>query len=113
MLIFAGCHKSGSPRLEGHWRGTRVDGVTPDVQQQANAFATETELDFHGDVVAIKTPQGKQTGKYRVVRDYKKSVVIVTDQDGAKDEQTFAFDDDKTSMQWKVLDGKSISFRKD
>ena|GEM_PF-965771 len=117
LLLATACRKAGSPRLEGHWRGATVNGVTADVQQQANAFAAETELDFKGDVVAIKTPQGKQTGKYRVVHDYKKSVVITTDPDASKDDQKddqemFLFDDEKT-MQWRVLDGKSISFHKD
>lgn len=107
-----GCKKSGSPRLEGHWRGSKAEGVTSDVQQAANTFALDTELDVKGEVISVRTPKGKQTGKYKVVREDKKSVVIVTDADGPKDEQNFTFDDER-SMRWKVVEGKTISFHRE
>ena len=108
----SGCHKIGSPRLEGHWRGSKAEGVTSDVQQAANTFALDTELDVKGEAISVRTPKGKQAGKFKVVKEDKKSVVIVTDADGPKDEQTFTFDDERT-MRWKVLEGKTITFHRE
>jgi hypothetical protein len=112
VLAASGCKKSGSPRLEGHWRGSKAEGVTSDVQAAANTFALDTELDVKGEAISVRTPKGKQSGKFKVVREDKKSVVIITDADGPKDEQTFTFDDERT-MRWKVVEGKTISFHRE
>lgn len=108
-----GCQKSGAERLEGRWRGTKVEGVPLDLQPSANDFATHTELDFRDGVVSVKTPREKLTSKYRVVREdkAKKALVLLTDQDGPKDPQIFVFEDDNT-VRWKVLEGKLIVFRR-
>jgi protein-disulfide isomerase len=105
----AACKRSGAARLEGHWKGTRADGVSADAQTAANAFATQTEIDVKGDVITVVTPKEHQAGKYKVVKDDKTQVVIITDKDGADDAQTFTFVDDKT-MKWNVLEGKTITF---
>jgi acetolactate synthase small subunit len=39
-------------------------------------------------------------------------VTIVTDGDGQNDAQTFVFIDERT-MKWNVLEGKTITFRRD
>ncbi len=111
-LALAGCKKSPQARLEGHWRGSKVEGVTPDVQAAANTFAVGMELDFKGDTVSVRTVREKTSSKYKVVRSDKTSVVIVTDADGANDEQTLNFVTDD-SMKWKVLEGKSVTFLKE
>jgi hypothetical protein len=107
-----GCKKPGSARLEGHWRGSKAEGVTSDVQQAANTFALDTEIDVKGEAISVRTPKGKQAGKFKVLKEDKKSVVIITDADGPKDEQTFTFDDERT-MRWKVLEGKTITFHRE
>lgn len=105
------CRNAGSARLEGHWKGTKVEGVSPDAQARANDFATQTELDVKGDVITITFPKDKQSGKYKVLAETKAQLFIVTDRDGDADRQTFTFIDDKT-MKWTVLDGKTITFAK-
>ena len=113
LSVAAGCgKKSGAARLEGHWRGAKVEGVAPDQQEAANVFATHTELSVTGDSLSLSTPTtGKVTSKFHVVREDKKTLVVVTDADGTKDEQTFAFDDDQT-VKWKIAEGKLMTFRK-
>jgi hypothetical protein len=106
------CGRSGAPRLEGHWKGTRADGVSSEAQAAANAFATQTEIDVKGDLITVVTPKDHQAGKYKVVREDKSQIVIVTDKDGPDDAQTFTFVDDKT-MKWTVLEGKTITFVKE
>ncbi len=107
----AGCHGDGATRLQGRWRGVRAEGVTPEAVSAANAFATATEIDVKGDAITVTTPKDKQSGRYKVVRQDKSSLVITTDKDGTDDPQTFTFVDDKT-LRWAVLDGKSILFAK-
>jgi hypothetical protein len=111
-LALAGCKKSPQARLEGHWRGSKAEGVSPDAQAAANAFAVQMELDFKGETVSVRTTREKQSSKYKVVRSDKASVVIVTDADGATDEQTLSFVTDD-SLKWKVLDGKAVTFLKE
>lgn len=110
-LASAGCQKTASERIVGKWRGTKAEGVVTEVQQAANEAASAMELEFKKDTVVIKSAQDKDpmTAHYFVLREDKRSVVLVTDQDGPRDEQTLTLDDDKT-MRWQVLPGKTITF---
>jgi hypothetical protein len=111
-LLLAGlgaCGHKGSAKLEGRWKGTRADGVPNDAQTAANAFAAQTEIDVKGDAITVVTPKDRQSGTYKVLREDKQGVTIVTDKDGPQDAQTFTFLDDKT-MKWSVVEGKTITF---
>jgi hypothetical protein len=108
-LAGSGCGHSGSERLEGKWKGKSAEGVLPEAQAAANAFAVDTEIDVHGDAITVITPRDKQSGTYKVLREDKAQVTIVTDKDGPNDAQTFTLVDDKT-LRWSVVDGKTIVF---
>jgi hypothetical protein len=108
----AACGHKGSPRLEGHWRGLHAEGVSPDAQPMADTFASGTELDIRGEALVVTTPAGKQAGKFKVKSEDKTSITIWTDGDGPNDPQTFVFVDERT-MKWNVLEGKTITFRRD
>jgi hypothetical protein len=108
-LEFCACSRSASARLEGRWKGKAAEGISPEAQSAANAFAAETEIDVRGDEITVTTAHDKQTGTYKVVREDKAQVTIVTDKDEPNDAQTFTLVDDKT-LKWSVLDGKSITF---
>ena len=112
LLLLVACGHKGSPRLEGHWRGLNADGVGDDVRGMADAFASGTELDVRGDGITVSTPKGKQSGKFKVKSEDKTSITILTDGDGPTDPQTFVFVDERT-MKWNVLEGKTITFRRD
>jgi hypothetical protein len=105
---FCAC-RSGAARLEGKWKGRSAEGVTADAQSAATSFASDTEIDVHGDSITVITPRDKQSGTYKVVKEDKAQVTIVTDKDGPTDAQTFTFLDDKT-MRWNVVEGKTITF---
>jgi len=106
----AGCGSKGSPRLEGHWKGTRAEGVAPPTNGMANEFAKSTEIKVKGNQISITTPAAKNlTATYVVEKDDKTTVVIKTDKDGSS--ETFTFDNDGT-MTWKVDERKSIVFSK-
>lgn len=111
-LLLVGCGQ-GSARLAGRWRGARAEGVNPNLQAAANAFAAKMQIDVSGDVMVLTTLGEKQNCHYKTVREEKNKIVIATDKDGPKDEQTFTFDGPKT-MRWLVTpDGKAIVFVKD
>ena len=111
LLALASCGGGGSTRLQGRWRGVRADGVSSEALAAANAFAVGTELEVKGDSITVTTPKDKQTGRYKVMKQDKATLVITTDRDGPNDPQTFTFVDDKT-VRWAVLEGKSILFSK-
>jgi hypothetical protein len=111
LPMLAACHGDGAARLQGHWRGLRAEGVGTDAVAAANAFAMGTELEVKGDAITVSTPRDKQSGRYKIVRQDKTTLVITTDRDGPSDPQTFTFVDDKT-VRWAVVEGKSIVFAK-
>jgi hypothetical protein len=109
LSLVGACHGEGAARLQGTWRGVRTEGVAAEALASANAFAVGTELDVKGDALVVSTPGDTQSGRYRVVKQDRMTLVITTDKDGADDPQTFIFVDDKT-LRWVVLDGKAIVF---
>ena len=111
-ILVGACHGDGAARLQGKWRGVRTEGVPGDAIAAANAFAAGTELDVHGDAITVTTPRDRQSGRYKVVKDDKVTLVITTDRDGPGDPQTFTFLDDKT-VRWAAIEGKSIVFAKE
>lgn len=111
LVLLASCRKGGQARLEGHWKGIKATGVDNTVLSSANLYAANLELDFKGDKVKVQNGSETQSGRYKIVREDKTTVVLTTDGDGPTDEQTFTFDDEKT-MRWTVLSGKTIQFQK-
>ncbi len=108
FVLLVGCHKA-SGKLEGHWVGQKATGVAPAEQEAANRFAAETALDFKGTTVVVKTEHEKQTGHYRVVREDKDTVVLVTEE--GDEEQTLTLEGDKT-LKWTIEKDKTIIFAK-
>lgn len=105
------CGSGGSKRLQGRWHGLRAEGVAVASQGAANTFATGMTLEVSGDSITVTTPHDKQSGRYKVVREDKSTLVLTTDKDGPKEPQTFTFVDDKT-LKWLVMDGEQIVFAK-
>ena len=109
----SGCKHAGSAKLEGRWRGTRAEGVSPQVQEAANTFATLTEITARGSIITITTPGGKGQQAPYVVDDEKGSIVVLhTERDGAANKETFQFGDDGKTMTWRLGEGRSIVFQK-
>ena len=107
------CRRPGASVIQGKWRGTKADGVAPDAQKDANAFATQMELDVMGDIITVTYPKDqKEIGRYSVKSQDKTTLVITTDKDGPNSEETFTLVDAKT-IQWSVVDGKTITFAKE
>ena len=122
LLAFAcladvGCGHRGSAKLEGHWRGTRAEGVGANVQDAANAFATGTEIVAKGNLLTITTPGSAATKKdatssYTIDDESKSTLVLHTEKDGPANKETFSFADDGKTMTWKLGDGRTILFTK-
>lgn len=111
--VSVGCKRSGSAKLEGHWRGTRADGVEASAQDAANAFATRTEITAHGSSITVSTPQSKgQPGTYVVDDENKTTLVLHTDKDGPTSRETFSFTEDGKTMTWRLGEGRTIVFQK-
>lgn len=107
-----GC-KHPSSKLEGHWKGTRADGVPAGAQDAANAFATQTEIVARGTTITISTPGTKgQQGTFVVDSESPSVVLVHTDKDGPANKETFSFTDDGKTMTWRLGDGRTITFQK-
>lgn len=102
-----GCTSSGPTRLEGHWKGTFVEGVVPEAQASAMAFAKAMEITAKGESITIVAGGERQEGHFAVDSEDKASLVLHTDRDGVGDKQTFTFNNDKV-MKWQVAEGKPV-----
>jgi hypothetical protein len=106
---------ASSDRLEGHWVGVRAEGVSgltsAEARAAAQAFVTATEIDFRRNQITVTTPRGSHTGRYDLIREDPRAVVIATDRDGPAAPQTFVFNADD-SIRWVLPDGKSILFER-
>ena len=114
LLMLLGCKHPGSPKLEGHWKGQKAEGIPDGVQVAANTFALGTEIIAQSNQIAIQTPQGRNppTGAatYIVDKEDATTVVIHTERDG--NAETFTFNEKADMMVWKVDAQRSITFKK-
>jgi hypothetical protein len=111
-LTVSACKGGGSAKLEGHWRGTRAEGVRAEVTEPADRFASETEIIAKGNQIAVSTSGKKHQSSYVVDSDDKNTVVIHTEADGANAKETFVVAEDGKTMVWKLGDGRAIHFTK-
>ena len=111
-MLAAGCKHSGSAKLEGRWRGTRAEGVSPAVQEAANTFATQTEIVAKGNLISITTPSTKPQQSAYVVDDESKTTVVLHTEKDVTTKETFAFNNDGKTMSWRIGDGRTIVFTK-
>jgi len=111
LALVAGCSKHGaSAKLEGRWKGVRVDGVAPETQNAANVFAAGTEIIARGNQIAFSTPAQKGLqATFTVENEDKVSVVLRTDRDGP---QTLSFSEDGRTMTWQIDGGRRMVFQK-
>jgi len=110
LLLLVACRR-GSPKLEGHWKGVRADGVDPTAQNPASAFAQNTEIIAQGDKIAIQTPNGRSpTTLYVVDKEDPTTVVIHTEKDGTT--ETFTFNEKGDVMTWRIDTSRAIVFKK-
>ncbi len=113
IALAVGCKHPGSAKLEGHWRGTRADGVGGTAADAANNFALQTEIIARGNQITVTTPSTKgQQGTYVVDDENKTTVVLHTDKDGPANKETFHFTEDGKQMTWQLGEGRTIVFKK-
>jgi hypothetical protein len=108
-LATVGCGSGAAARFEGHWKGVRAEGVAAAAEGAANAYAAGLDLLVHGDAITVASHKDKQSGRFKILKQYATSLTIATDRDGTGAPQTFVFSDDKT-MKWMVLEGHAIVF---
>ena len=107
-----GCKHPGS-KLEGHWKGTRAEGVGPTAQDAADAFAKQTEIVAKGTTITITTPGAKpQTATFVVDSESAGTIVVHTDKDGTANPQTLTFADEGKTMVWRLGEGRTITFQR-
>jgi hypothetical protein len=94
--------------LEGHWRGTTVEGVAPEALPNALAFGKAVEWEVAGDQLVVLSPLGRQVGKFSVEGDNGGVLTIRTDLDGATTRETLTFLNDK-SFRWTVNESKGLA----
>lgn len=108
VVATAACSR-GSKRLEGTWRGTRTNGVEGQVQSSADRWATQLQMEFKGERLTVTTGHAASSSRYRVVREDKGSIVIVTEAE--RTEETLSFEND-TTIVWTVQTGKTVTLAK-
>jgi hypothetical protein len=110
-LAGVSCGAGAAARFAGHWKGVRAEGVAAGAEAAANAYAAGLDMVVRDDWISVTSRNARQTGRFKILKQYAASLTIATDRDGTDTPQTFVFADDKT-MKWMVLDGQAIVFTK-
>lgn len=110
LLLLAAC-RHGSPKLEGHWKGVRAEGVEPGGQSNGAMFATSTEIIAQGDKIAIQTQAGRSPTTTYVV-DKEDATTLVIHTAGDPTAETFTFNEKADQMTWRIDSTRTITFKK-
>jgi hypothetical protein len=94
-------------RLEGHWKGTFVEGAPPEAQASAMAFAKSMEVIVRGENLTVVAGNERIESHFVVDSEDKTTLILHTDRDGVGDKQTFTFNNGKV-MKWTVAEGKPV-----
>lgn len=106
-----GCKRAGSPKLEGHWKGQKAEGIPDSVQLSGNMFASGTEIFAQGNQITIHTPAGRHPqATYFIDKEDPTTLVIHTDRDGST--ETFTFNEHADQMVWKIDAQRSMTFKR-
>lgn len=105
------CRREGSAKLDGRWKGVRVEGASADRRGRANAFATSTQLLARGNRISIAVPGAAEEATYVVESETDGKLVIRSEADGAAASETFELSEDGSTLTWHV-DERSIVFAK-
>ncbi len=105
------CRREGSAKLDGRWKGVRVEGASADRRGRANAFATGTQLLARENRISIAVPGAAEEATYVVEKETDELVVVRSEADGAAPSETFELSKDGTTLKWRV-DDRSIVFAK-
>ena len=76
------CGREGSAKLDGRWKGVRVEGVPADRQGRATAFAMATQLLAHDNRISIAVPGAADESTYVVEKETDTQVIVRSAVDG-------------------------------
>jgi len=109
LALGVACKKTS--RLEGHWKGLRVEGQTAalrPVYQAVTAYAGELDLVAKGNQLTMDMPGKTRTAEFTVHKDQGSEVVISV---AGGDQETFLFPTENT-MRWLIAEQTFIVFQK-
>jgi hypothetical protein len=110
-LTACGSKDKAAARLEGSWKGVRVEGLPAPLKASGDSYATALRIDIKGHDLILASPKGEQKSAFKVVSNETKTFVIVTEKDGVDAPQTFVLENE-TTLKWQVDPTKQIVFTK-
>lgn len=94
-------------RWEGDWHGLRAEGPGMSGNESVAAYVSDLTLSFRGKYLRIESPDGSQSGIYRVMKEQGDRVVIFTSRDGPEAPQTFELQGEGTLV-WHLRGGRRV-----
>jgi hypothetical protein len=110
LTLLSAC-KGGSPRLEGHWKGAKAEGVPVEQEAAATQYAQSLELWFKGDSLTVQSAGAKRAGNFKVVKDEPDQVTIKSTFANVEQQEVFVIVDANT-VRWTVAQGRMVSLKK-
>jgi hypothetical protein len=110
-LSLLGACKSGSPRLEGHWKGAKAEGVPAEQEAAATQYAQSLEMWFKGDTLTVQSGGTKRAGNFKVVKEEPDQVTIKSVFANVEQQEVFVMVDANT-VRWTVAQGRMVSLKK-
>ena len=60
----------------------RAEGVPASAEGAANVYAASLDMLVHGDALTVTAHKDKQSGRFKILKEYATSLTIATDRDG-------------------------------
>lgn len=106
------CNHAGSSKLEGRWKGVRVEGATSEQKSAADAFALGTQLVAKGNAISLTVPGKSEQSKYVADSEKDGTIVLHTEADGAAKNETIDVSEDGSTLTWHIDETYSLVFAK-
>lgn len=110
----SGCEESARDKLQGTWRGERIENV-PDAQLvRATGWVRGTQLEFAGSKVTVTIPaESPRTGSYKIERAEQQDLDLSFQRpEGGVDRASFTLIGEDR-MHWHLGEGREVVLVKD
>jgi endonuclease YncB( thermonuclease family) len=109
-LCTAACSKSPKDRLQGKWLGDSISNISPEHNAEVASWVKGTSLEFTGERMTVTVPaEQPRSGQFKVAKVEGKKVTVAVTREGGADTTLLVLNDDATSLQWDVGEGRQIT----
>lgn len=114
LALLAGCAKKPEEKLQGKWKGDRIENVSFEQILSATGWVRGTTMELSGQTMTVSIPnEAARTGTFAVKHADKNDLTLAVPRpDGfGTDEMRLSLADDQT-LRWQIGEDREVVFVK-